>query len=803
MASPAGAPGGYPARAAQGPPGNVQAASIQAHSGDSGILAIFFSEFDNIVGPKIVYQAPAGFITPEDFDAVSEYTITKPDLCGKVVSVLHPTFRKRAGQGSTSKSASAVTTSLLSPEKSRPGEAISVFSKPESSLKAQESEDANEANTAMSVRFVSFPVGLSHERYMRNTLLYSVGFVLPGDADASPYEPVLRKLGLYLFSMEIESGFLFRPERKAALADLLPAILHGLNARGECFVAVDECDTIALKLFPPLPKPAAVKDSDVPVRVRDLDVLLGSGQDSGLDLCIRMILPHIDGKSFVRAIAESSDVDISLVRKALQHLLYYGCIVMIDTFQYSNIYSTQPRVQLLLRSRELSEACLKYICHLEPITAGEDGSLVIPTSPRAASNAPPGGLSPLAPGPASFPSLNDFPQLLAALADDPSAAAAALLSHGGTNTAATDDATSAGGAAAIPPLLPAFYSALATAASALATSSSITGAPGTSPIAAISPGTSNAAAANAVNAAALSSIDVVFNLYSAFGAGTRTSDVCAQGRTAELGIDDRRFISFGVMHGLIRRLHKYPVPISEDAVSPEKNAAAFAVTQPSSSALSLPGPVPFFPSSSSKRRTDSPSTMRSGSRPLSRSSGLVVGRAASDDASAAAGAALRSNSPSSPSPAAVPPSSSSKRRESSAIRGASVSRKAFSSSSSSPSSERPGSAGPISGATADGNTGNSGGNDTSLTSYTSNDNHNNSQYWHGGGGGGGRDEFAAEAAERAAFAKTKKLEALFYQALPLLDGSHNEEEICCQLACSQAALEECLARHGGFVSVLK
>ena len=52
------------------------------------IRCIFYSEFDNFVGPKITYQVPAGYISNEVFDAISEYFITKPQLAGRDVITL-------------------------------------------------------------------------------------------------------------------------------------------------------------------------------------------------------------------------------------------------------------------------------------------------------------------------------------------------------------------------------------------------------------------------------------------------------------------------------------------------------------------------------------------------------------------------------------------------------------------------------------------------------------------------------------------------------------------------------------------
>lgn len=811
----------------------------------ANIGGVFYAEFDNIVGPKIVYQSPDGFFDPEDFDAVSEYMITKPDLCGKVVSVLHSGFRAGPRRGrSTAYRHGGAAIALLADSR----EEVTVAA------------GSSTVETAPSpVKVVTFPVGLSHEKYMRNSLLFSVGFVLPAEADAAPYEPVLRKLGLYLFTMEVESGFLFRPERKAALQHILPAILHGLNARGECFVAVDEVDTIALKLFPSLPRPPAVKDSDVPVRVRDLDVLLGvgSGQDAGLDLCIRAVLPHIDGVNFVRAIAEAADADISLVKRALQHLLYYGCIVMIDIFQYSNIYATQPRVQLLLRSRELSQACLAFVAW-GPLQDGDPGAgdgfdASWDADPAAAAEGAGLGLG---------------------LAPVPSAEALLLRRSYGS----FGDALAASGAA---------------------------GAGSAMPLSGMSPMTPPPL-----------SVDAVFSLYCAFGAGTRTCDVCAQGRTRDLGIHDRRLVAFGVMHGLLRRLHKYPVPVGGDVAaaaaaaraalqefpdrsSPSGTGAAAAAGAAGSSLLAdarsaaaarRSGDGAAGPSASRRPTatatagaaagtaatgspaglTRAPSTASTAAAAIERAAGRPTsapagsGDAASaggkvDDDASSAGAAGAADAASGidrdreralrrqrASAVAATSSSAAAGAGSSHLRAASSGRLSASPSVSSVDGRSTISRGASlmlkdgdkdrdkererakerqrerererrdkarikgTGAGTDrdgrddgsrtgtgagtGRLGVGGGSSLALTSRRG---------AFDGDGDGQSDGDADGDAERSEFALQRRSLRLFAAAAPLLDGSRSLEELCCALCCSQSAVEECLERQGGFVYVLK
>jgi nitrogen permease regulator 2-like protein len=51
------------------------------------LKGVFYSEFDNIAGPKILYQCPENCLAPDQFDGVSDYIITGKQLCGKLITV--------------------------------------------------------------------------------------------------------------------------------------------------------------------------------------------------------------------------------------------------------------------------------------------------------------------------------------------------------------------------------------------------------------------------------------------------------------------------------------------------------------------------------------------------------------------------------------------------------------------------------------------------------------------------------------------------------------------------------------------
>ncbi|KAJ3041066.1 Nitrogen permease regulator 2 [Rhizophlyctis rosea] len=64
----------------------------------------------------------------------------------------------------------------------------------------------------------------------------------------------------------------------------------------------------------------------------------------------RQIIPCIDGVQSVRRIADISDVDVTFVRIAIQHLLYYGCVKLVDIFQTSSATFTPSSIPLQLFS---------------------------------------------------------------------------------------------------------------------------------------------------------------------------------------------------------------------------------------------------------------------------------------------------------------------------------------------------------------------------------------------------------------------------------------------------------------------
>lgn len=123
------------------------------------LLGITYSQFDNIVGTKLLYSFPETIIlkvdtqlntitTLEDiFECLSDYVIMGKHLCGKIIAV--------------------------------------------------RTED---------VTFVNYSMAIDNPKYGRNTLLYSFGFALSPMTEIEPYEKILRKISYIFLQLEVRTS---------------------------------------------------------------------------------------------------------------------------------------------------------------------------------------------------------------------------------------------------------------------------------------------------------------------------------------------------------------------------------------------------------------------------------------------------------------------------------------------------------------------------------------------------------------------------------------------------------------------
>lgn len=215
-----------------------------------------------------------------------------------------------------------------------------------------------------SMHVMTRPTQITHERYERNALLFSVGVVLRRAADPRPFRPLISKLALTLRSMEIEGGALSDPQKVPRIQPLLERLLVSMNSsRWECNLLLDQSTVLNLKLFhPPKPQAAPVFDYQVPVMlIRDVQM-----QMHEWDLAINWVVLHIDGITNARQISIRAQVDLEMVLACLRVLKHHGVIAVVDMFLYSNRYEFTDRAASSLLARgddqllqEMAEFVLK------------------------------------------------------------------------------------------------------------------------------------------------------------------------------------------------------------------------------------------------------------------------------------------------------------------------------------------------------------------------------------------------------------------------------------------------------------
>ena len=95
----------------------------------------------------------------------------------------------------------------------------------------------------------------------------------------------------------------------------------------------------------------------MPVSTVQLELLM----DVTWDLTMQKIVPFIDGINSIRRISELADADYNLTKKAISHLLYYGCLTLVDIFTFAAIYAVTGEIAGLLADRQMQHECIAYI----------------------------------------------------------------------------------------------------------------------------------------------------------------------------------------------------------------------------------------------------------------------------------------------------------------------------------------------------------------------------------------------------------------------------------------------------------
>ncbi|KAF1944662.1 NPR2-domain-containing protein [Clathrospora elynae] len=301
------------------------------------IQAIFYTRFHHEKGNRVLHQVPSGSITPSKlpsalptplfpFSSVTQYLIPTQQFCDRLLTfcVNHH-------------------------------------------------------------RVIGYPVCIREGKYSRNEFIFNFAIVIGEDEeDWVCYGEVVRKLGRLLRGLEEQGGFLSREEEGvwedegsvnigagidegiggfgvgggSKVYALCEMVLEDLNNYAECMIPIDDSNTINLKLFPTRPPPPPILAHQVPL----LTVCLSSLQQPiSSDLTLNRVLPYINGVNSISHIAQLADTDLSLSRRAIQHLVYYGCVVLLDVFSFGAIYAPTAEIGGFIVDADVKEECMRYV----------------------------------------------------------------------------------------------------------------------------------------------------------------------------------------------------------------------------------------------------------------------------------------------------------------------------------------------------------------------------------------------------------------------------------------------------------
>jgi hypothetical protein len=251
-------------------------------------------------------------------------------------------------------------------------------------------------------RVIGYPVCIREGKYSRNEFIFNFAVVIgENERDWACYGEVVRKLGRLLRGLEEQGGFLSREEEGvwedeggnigfgtddgvggfgigggSKVYALCEMVLEDLNNYAECMIPIgkscsvadcsidyanqlpDDSNTINLKLFPTRPPPPPILAHQVPLLTISLSSLQ---QPVSSDLTLNRILPYINGVNSIAHIAQLADTDLSLTRRAIQHLVYYGCLILLDIFSFSAIYAPTAEIGGFIMDAEVKDECMRYV----------------------------------------------------------------------------------------------------------------------------------------------------------------------------------------------------------------------------------------------------------------------------------------------------------------------------------------------------------------------------------------------------------------------------------------------------------
>ncbi|KAJ2725925.1 Nitrogen permease regulator 2 [Coemansia sp. Benny D115] len=347
-------------------------------SGFPDIKAIFLAQFHPHQGPMVRLSYPEDAVEVGDKKGFGETSNSKTNLHQQGLSK-SASGVNLSGRTFTSESGVEMVQLIRRPQQTRPQSDKIDFNSIQALVipKVTLFERLITVNTGK-YKVMCYPIAVEGN-YARNALIFNMCFAFSIDADTRCYGPVVKRVGCLLKELEISGRLLSDPEGGQPLRVMMRQLVNKLNAHGEYQIELDlkglsqslASTGISIKLFPYYENPKEIMAYHVPVRTVDFELArlkssmtVYQSQISGdilWDLVLDRVIQLMDNVNHVKRIAHLAGIRVDTVVVALKHLEYYGCINLVDIFQFSNVYEPRYPLMGLYANSWLQHECFRYV----------------------------------------------------------------------------------------------------------------------------------------------------------------------------------------------------------------------------------------------------------------------------------------------------------------------------------------------------------------------------------------------------------------------------------------------------------
>nr|ODO02548.1 nitrogen permease regulator 2 [Cryptococcus depauperatus CBS 7855] len=312
------------------------------------VLGLFYATFDPSLGPTVQYQVPENLVANSKTQESRSRSQSRSPSRSRASQFTSPsTSPPPDGRDKALLNFSPISDYVI-PKKSLHGRLVTILT------------TGYEDGEPVEYRIMGFPNMMTAPEgtYTRNEYMWNLCFVFHAASSLEAFEPIVRKCARILRSAERDSAYLSKPSSKhTTLPAVLEQLFEDLNSYSETSIPLDGFNSLELKLFPFYPNPPDCEDWHVPIALVDLN----QHKDDNWDITAARVSEFIDGVNHVKKIAQLADADEALTRETLRHLLFYQVVMMIDIFQYTNMYTLKPVISRLASDENIISECASYV----------------------------------------------------------------------------------------------------------------------------------------------------------------------------------------------------------------------------------------------------------------------------------------------------------------------------------------------------------------------------------------------------------------------------------------------------------